>query len=184
LNLPNQQFDIILMDPPWSYYGQQDKWGAAAKFYSTMTDDDLINMNIGQVIHNKSIIFMWATSPRLDFAIRLLEAWNIYYRGVAFVWVKTKKSCPQTPVGAMGVRPSFVKPTSEYVIVGSPQRKGRPQKLYDESISQIIFAPKGKHSQKPEEIQDRIDKMYPNATKLEMFARRQRPGWVVWGNEV
>ena len=26
-------YDVVLADPPWSYYGAPDKWGAAAKFY-------------------------------------------------------------------------------------------------------------------------------------------------------
>jgi hypothetical protein len=40
MTLPDQQYDVLLLDPPWSYHGQQDKWGAAAKFYDLMTDDE------------------------------------------------------------------------------------------------------------------------------------------------
>jgi N6-adenosine-specific RNA methylase IME4 len=29
-----------------------------------------------------------------------------------------------------------------------------------------------------------IERMFPNLPKLELFARRKRPGWDVWGNEV
>jgi N6-adenosine-specific RNA methylase IME4 len=40
------------------------------------------------------------------------------------------------------------------------------------------------HSRKPDEIHRRIERLYPDAAKLEMFARRPMDGWDVWGNEV
>ena len=41
-----------------------------------------------------------------------------------------------------------------------------------------------KHSKKPLYIRDLIATWYPNADKLEMFARSTGEGWEVWGNEV
>jgi N6-adenosine-specific RNA methylase IME4 len=99
------------------------------------------------------------------------------------VWVKTRLD--GTPIGAQGVRPSTVKPLTEFVLVGSTERLGRPLPLADESIRQTVFAPRGEHSRKPLEVQERIELMYPNATKLEMFSRPPlREGWDHWGNEV
>ena len=43
---------------------------------------------------------------------------------------------------------------------------------------------RGRHSEKPPTLQDRIDLIWPEQSKLEMFARRDRSGWDVWGNEV
>jgi N6-adenosine-specific RNA methylase IME4 len=48
----------------------------------------------------------------------------------------------------------------------------------------VILAPRRAHSQKPEEVRDSIDRLYPDASKLELFARSERPGWDAWGNEV
>lgn len=177
------KYDLILTDPPWSYHGQQDKWGAAAKFYPTMTDNELRTLPVQELLQPKSLLLMWATSPRLDFAIDLVRQWGLHYRGVAFVWVKTKKD-GVTPIGAQGVRPSTVKPTCEYVLAASPQAKGRPLPLFDESIPNVVLAPKAEHSRKPDAVHERIELMYPNATRLEMFARRPREGWDIWGNEV
>ena len=39
------------------------------------------------------------------------------------------------------------------------------------------------HSKKPESVQDSLDKMFPQWNKLELFARRERPGWTCIGNE-
>lgn len=40
------------------------------------------------------------------------------------------------------------------------------------------------HSRKPEISYGIIERLYPDARKLELFARRPRPGWDIWGNEV
>lgn len=184
MQLPDQQFDVVLADPPWAYTGQQDKMGAAAKFYPLMSDEDLLNFPLEQVLAPKGVLFMWATMPRLDFAIDLIRARGLHYRGGSFIWVKTKKSDPTVPVGAQGVRPSIVKPTSEIVLAASRVKTGRPMKLHDESVRHIILAPKGEHSVKPDDVHERIERLYPNASKIELFARRPREGWTVWGNEI
>lgn len=139
MKLPKGKFDVVLLDPPWSYYGQQDKWGAAAKFYPTMTDTALLTMPLAKLLKESSVVFLWATSPRLDFAIECLKAWGLTYRGIGFVWIKTKKD--GTPLGAMGVRPSIIKPLTEFVLLGSLTKTGRPMKLYDEGVAQTVFAP-------------------------------------------
>lgn len=181
--LPPGPFDVILLDPPWSHYGQQDKWGAAAKFYPCMSDEELLAMPIASLAKKTSVVFCWATCPRLNFAISLLEHWGFSYRGVAFVWVKTAKSTG-LPIGARGVRPSIVKPTTELVIAASLTSKGRPMPLASEAVAQVVLAPVREHSEKPVEVLERIEALYPDASRLEMFARREREGWKSWGNQV
>jgi N6-adenosine-specific RNA methylase IME4 len=183
MELPKAKYDVLLIDPPWSYHGQQDKWGAAAKFYPTMTDDELQAMPIKNLLTDKAVIFIWATAPRLDAAIKLIDAWGLHYRGVAFTWVKTKKD-GSTPIGARGVRPSIVKPTAEFVLAASNIAKGRPIPIADESIKHIVLAPTQEHSRKPNQVHERINALYPEASKLELFARRPYEGWQVWGNEI
>ena len=43
--------------------------------------------------------------------------------------------------------------------------------------------PHNSHSTKPEFFQDMIEKV-TEEPRLELFARRKRDGWDVWGNEV
>lgn len=175
-------YDCVLADPPWAHYGQQDKMAAAAKHYPTMTDLELFDFPMKSYLNKPGVLFLWATCPRLDFAIACIEEWELYYRGVAFVWVKTKLD--GDPIGAQGVRPSIVKPLTELVLAASTEKTGRPLPLSSESVCQTVFAPKQQHSRKPDAVQDRIDEMYPTASKIELFARRRREGWSSWGNEV
>jgi N6-adenosine-specific RNA methylase IME4 len=48
----------------------------------------------------------------------------------------------------------------------------------------VIYAPRGRHSEKPGVLYETIERMYPELPKIELFARTQRPGWSTWGNEI
>lgn len=180
--LPVGKFQVILADPPWSYYGAQNKWAAAAKFYKTLTDEEIQQFPIKNLMADKSVLFLWATAPRLDAALDAIRAWGLHYRGVAFTWVKTTKD--GKPIGAQGVRPSIVKPTCEFVLAASNVKKGRPLRVENEKIVHTVFAPALEHSTKPVGVHENIEALYPTATKLELFARRKRSGWTVWGDQV
>lgn len=176
-----QRYPIILADPPWLYYGDPNKDQAAGKHYACMDLPDLLT-KVEWPLDNPGILFMWATSAQLQTAMQLGAGLHLHYRGVAFVWVKTKRD--GTPIGAQGVRPSITKPLTEFVLAFSTKQAGRPLPLSDESIVQTCFAQRGAHSEKPEEIQDAIERMYPGLPKYEMFARRRRPGWDAMGDQL
>ena len=182
INLPVQKFDVALIDPPWSYFGDQTKDGAAAKFYGTLTDEEIYKLPVRDMLNERSVAFVWATAPRLDAALDSIKAWGLHYRGVAFVWVKTNKD--GIPIGARGVRPSIVKPTCEFVLACSTVKKGRPLPIADESIRNTVLAPTTEHSAKPYVVHERIEALYPQASRIELFAREQREGWYCWGNQI
>ena len=182
INLPAQKFDVALIDPPWSYFGDQTKDGAAAKFYGTLTDEEIYKLPVRDMLNERSVAFVWATAPRLDAALDSIKAWGLHYRGVAFVWVKTNKD--GIPIGARGVRPSIVKPTCEFVLACSTVKKGRPLPIADESIRNTVLAPTTEHSAKPYVVHERIEALYPQASRIELFAREQREGWYCWGNQI
>ena len=52
------------------------------------------------------------------------------------------------------------------------------------NIKQFLSEYVDKHSKKPEEIRNRIDKMFSKQSRIELFARQQVEGWDCWGNEV
>ena len=84
---------------------------------------------------------------------------------------------------AAGIRPTIVKPLTELVLGFSTEKTGRPLPLASESVVQTVFAPRREHSRKPDEVAKRIEELYPEATKLEMFSRESREGWAAFGNE-
>ena len=64
-------------------------------------------------------------------------------------------------------------------------KKGRiPKPRGSRKERQIVVSKRTKHSEKPQEVYDRIERMFPTQNKIEMFARKVRLGWSVWGNEI
>ena len=50
-------------------------------------------------------------------------------------------------------------------------------------MRELIVSPRRKHSQKPDEQYERIERLV-DGPYLELFARQRRPGWTAWGNEI
>lgn len=51
-------------------------------------------------------------------------------------------------------------------------------------MHQAIVSHIEEHSKKPEEARRRIEQLMGDVPRIELFARRETPGWDVWGNEV
>ena len=60
--------------------------------------------------------------------------------------------------------------------------KGSPQRLAHD-VHQVVMAPVGEHSEKPEEVRRLIERLFPGPY-LELYGRKPAPGWTVWGNEI
>jgi N6-adenosine-specific RNA methylase IME4 len=60
--------------------------------------------------------------------------------------------------------------------------KGNPKRLHAD-VHQIIMTSLGEHSAKPDEVRQRIERLY-RGPYLELYARKAAPGWICWGNEL
>ena len=81
-----KKYDIIYADPPWAYHdtlGGNAKMGAMP--YSTMTQEELCAMPIYKIAKKDSVLFMWATMPKLQEALDTIKAWGFKYKTCAFV---------------------------------------------------------------------------------------------------
>lgn len=176
-------YDIVYMDPAWPMYGDPNKNAAAGKHYDLMSFEDICDMPIKDICADKAAVFVWATCPRLDIAIKAIESWGLHFRGVPFVWVKTRKD--GVPIGPMGVPPTSTKPVSELVLLATTNKRGRPLVLQSSKVRQVVFAPRGKHSSKPEEVRERIEEVYgSDCKKLELFSRNAASGWTCSGSDL
>lgn len=175
------RYDVVYADPPW-YYPATNAWNktGAASHYDLMTDLEMRAFDMRSWMTRDSALFLWATCPRLDFAIECIRAWGLSYRGVAFVWVKTRRD--GEVLGAAGPPPTLVKPVVEVVLAATVVRHGRPFPV-DSSIRQVVMAPRREHSRKPDEVADRIVSLCGDRPRVELFARGPRPGWHTWGSE-
>lgn len=180
--LPAGPFDIIYADPPWHYYGDPDKDQAAGKHYRLMRSHQISALPVRAIAADRAVLFLWATCPKLDVALDVMAVWQFHFRGVAWVWVKTRRD--GGIIHGQGIRPSVVKPTTELVLVGSTVSRGRPLPILTESMGQVVLAPRGEHSEKPEQVRRNIERLYGERRRVELFARTTAPGWVTWGDEI
>ena len=95
-------------------------------------------------------------------------------------WTKGKQFVQDMLSFGMG---RLFRQTHEICLVGISNNKIY-QQLENKSQRSVCFAENLRHSAKPENLQDSLETMFPKARKLELFARRIRPGWTCLGNEI
>ena len=178
------KYDLVYADPAWRYYGSETKNGACGKHYATMAPEEIAALPVKDLFRDPKhgAVFLWATCPLLDVAIDTGKEWGLYYRGVAFNWVKTRKD--GGIIGAQGVPPTATKPTSELCLLFTTCSKGRPFKIESSKVPQVVPAPRGQHSEKPACVRDSIVQIYGDRPRIELFSRHIVDGWDRVGNEV
>jgi N6-adenosine-specific RNA methylase IME4 len=164
-------FEVICADPPWTYDNSGFTQSAAAQYptldveaIATLPDRDPTFPKIA----DDAVLFLWATSPLLPDALRVLDAWRFAYKA-SMVWEKD---------AAPGIG-WWVRTRHELLLIA--ERGSLHPSITPDSI---VRAANGRHSEKPDEVYRLIEAMYPQFRRVEVFARSARPGWAVWGNEV
>jgi N6-adenosine-specific RNA methylase IME4 len=184
------EFVVVIADPPWPFgdpLRQSKVRRGAADQYAVLTIEEFAALPIQSVATNSAVCCLWVPASLLAEGLRVLKAWG-FAQKQAWVWVKTTKGGAMNEDGSprltcgMG---RLARGAAEFLLVGV--RGDRPSELYnqveDRSIRNVFFAPATPHSRKPEVVQDALEKMFPGVPKLELFARRDRPGWTCIGNE-
>ena len=176
--LPTARYGIIYADPPWDYRGQlqhagrgKADTGGAVRHYSTVSLTDLKCLDVAGIAASDALLFMWATSPHLDQAIELGKAWGFAWATVGFVWDKER------------VNPGYYTMSQcELCLVFKRGRIPRPRGA--RNVRQLVRARRGTHSSKPSEVRRRIERMFPDQEKIELFARTRTLGWDAWGRAI
>ena len=176
-------YDVILADPPWHFQNYSadepgmlhDRARGANKYYPTMTLDDIRTIEVPA--KKDAILFLWACWPLLPEALQVIGAWGFEYKTLAWVWIKANPTGFGHHMG-MGY---YTRANSEPCLLAT---RGNIMKPKDRSVLSLIYSNVMSHSRKPDEQYEKIDRLYPNTKRLEMFARRRWLGWDVFGNQV
>jgi N6-adenosine-specific RNA methylase IME4 len=164
------RYPVIYADPPWRYdHNTAPPSRKIENQYPTMSLDDIKVLPVADIALDDCVLFMWATSPKLAEAMEVLEAWEFNYRTLA-VWDKKK-------IG-LGY---FFRQQHELLLVAIRGNPPRPPPA--NRVPSLFAFPRGKHSEKPAEVYEIIERMYPKLPKIELFARARRAGWEARGNQ-
>jgi len=188
--LPSGPFSVVVADPPWQYNPSTTaasrrggKGGRAEWHYPTMTNQEIANLPVSSIVADDAHLFLWVTNPRM-FGGRydnlspkdIAEAWAFEYRTL-LTWVKTTKAgAPMR--GGLGF---YFRGCTEHVLYCT---RGKARITEGLREANVIMAPRGRRSEKPQVFFDMVDRVVPGGARLEIFARHPRPGWSVWGDEI
>lgn len=170
------------MDLPWKYNnkktGGSHKSGATQKYNTIDTKILIADMPhlIKSIAKKNSVLFMWCTVPMMQDQMKVFDAiaeeTGFKYKTMIF-WNKTGKL-------GMGF---WLRHQVEFMIMGV---RG-DVKAFRSSRRNIIEAPIGKHSQKPEDFRKLIEDITSSmgkTKKVELFGRTKAKGWKIWGDGV
>ncbi len=175
---PDEKYEIIYADPPWSYNDKMAGHSFSLDHeYETQSKQWISKLPVRNISADTCCLFLWVTSPLLDEGIQVLQDWGFKYVTVAFCWSKYTKNGKL--VSNLG---RWTMGNVELCLLGV---KGKHNKWrQDNSIKQLVQAERTKHSKKPDEVRNRIVQLLGDRPRIELFAREKTEGWEVWGNEV
>lgn len=160
-------FQTIVIDPPWDWgdEGDVNQFGRAKPEYSTMPFDDIKALPVNKIADENCHLYLWVTNRSLPKAFALIDAWGFRYI-TCLTWVK--------PSIGMG---NYFRGSTEQVLFAV--KGSQPLKRHD--VGTHFTAPRGNgHSAKPDEFYQLVESC-SYAPFIDIFGRKERDGWSVWG---
>jgi N6-adenosine-specific RNA methylase IME4 len=176
-----KRFGVIYADPPWPW----DTWGgdtgkirsSCDNHYNTSPLAEIAALPVAQLAADDCALLLWCTWPHIAIGThtKIIEAWRFRLCTLGFDWIKQTAS-GDLHNGGMGY---YTRSNAEPCLLAI---KGSPLRL-NADVHQIVMAPVGEHSAKPEDVRRRIERLF-GGPYLELYGRKLVPGWSVYGNEV
>lgn len=160
-------FQTIVIDPPWDWgdEGDVNQFGRAKPDYDTMPIDDIAALPVSKIADANCHLYLWVTNRSLPKAFRLIDAWGFRYI-TCLTWVK--------PYFGMG---NYFRGSTEQVLFAIKGSQG----LKRHDVGTHFEAPRGdRHSAKPDEFYTLVESC-SYGPFIDVFGRKDRPGWSVWG---
>ena len=144
--------------------------------YPTMDLEEIKALPVSQVAEEKSHLYLWVPNALLPEGLEVMKAWGFQYK-TNIIWEKIRKDGGPDGRG-VGF---YFRNVTEILLFGI---KGGSMRTLEPARTQVnlIRSQKREHSRKPDEMIDLIEACSPGPY-LELFARGERDGWTLWGNQ-
>ena len=172
-------YKTIYADPPWQFQIRTGKVAPEHKRlnrYPTMTLDDIKALPVANAADSRSHLYLWVPNALLPQGLEVMQAWGFEYK-TNLIWEKVRKD-GQPDGRGVGF---YFRNVTEILLFGI---RGDKNRTLDPGRTQVnlLRAMKREHSRKPDEFVTLIESCSPGPY-LEMFARGNREGWDMWGNQ-
>lgn len=182
------KFQLIYADPPWNWKARSEKGeGRSAKnHYPTQDLKWIKDLPVSSLAEDRSVLCMWVIDTMLREAFEAFDAWGFTQKTTIFYWVKENKISPGFFMG----NGYYTRANPEQCWIGTRTRnkeagiRGGGISRVDKGVRRLIVSKIGDHSAKPEEARERLERLFGEVSRIELFARRPRAGWDTWGNEI
>ena len=171
---PEGQYRVVVVDPPWPIEARRSggKQRNTSRTdgtlpYPTLALEEIARLQLPAA--DSCHLFLWVVQSMMPSAFGLLDRWGIQY-GCTMCWRKVPRGTP------MQSRPVY---NAEFVILGI---KGSPKFTTTKGFLAAFEAPRRANSEKPDEFYETIRRV-THGPRIDMFARKPRPGFDTWGNE-
>ncbi|AVH63719.1 MT-A70 family methyltransferase [Nostoc sp. 'Peltigera membranacea cyanobiont' N6] len=173
-------YQCIVIDPPWFYrLRSKDKTHRNRIPYQPMRTEEILALPIPELCgSNGCILWLWFTNNHMIEAAHCLETWGFELKTI-LTWEKVTKDNTKTHLGVG----HWLRNSTEHCALAV---RGNVKAFAGRTLtnqSSILHSPRREHSRKPEQFFELVEKLCPDMTKLEMFARESRVGWDCWGDE-
>ena len=175
----DKKYRTIYADPPWQFANRTGKMAPEHKRlnrYSTMKLEDIKQLPVKNAADEKCHLYLWVPNALLPQGLEVMQAWGFEYK-TNLVWEKVRKD--GFPDGR-GVG-FYFRNTTELLLFGIKGDKNRTEQAGRTQVN-LIRSMKREHSRKPDEFVTLIEEC-SNGPYLELFARGDRAGWDMWGDQ-
>jgi N6-adenosine-specific RNA methylase IME4 len=181
------KYRTIVADPPWQYEASKngkfvmpkpvEDWGTRGvetQGYASMPVSDIAALPIRKLADDHAHLYLWTTNAFMEQAHQVARSWGFDQKTI-LTWGKVYQDDYLRPSMKTGF---YYRGATEHVLFcvrGSLRLNGTWPTLF-------LWPRLAKHSQKPDAFYDLVEQASPGPY-VELFARRHRLGWDVWGNE-
>jgi len=179
MKFPNKKYEVLYADPPWQFTNKRTggslKSGSADQ-YQVLNETEIGKLPVPDICADNCVLFMWWVAAKPEEALAVIKAWGFTLKTMTgFNWVK------RTQGGKLDFGMGFyTRQGSELCLIAT---KGKPKRV-SASVRSVIISKKRQHSQKPHGVRERIEELYGDVPRIELFARDRTPGWDSWGLEL
>lgn len=166
---------VLVADPPWRFSDALPGAGRGAeKHYRCLPTSEICSMWTPIESERNAVLFLWRVAAMVEDACKVARAWGFVPKA-ELVWEKlTRKGNPFFGMGR------YTRSAHEVCMICV--RGSCPPAI--RNVRSRFAAKVGRHSEKPDEFYELVERMYPRAERYELFARIVRPGWRQFGLEL